>query len=159
MPGRALEFADWLRTGMASGNRDRATGALSGLGTWLRLSNSADSPAVVLPEDLLRQLGLVIAVRKREVLSVALQVAKQLFDEGSYDSQEIVLSYILEGLGYLAKELRYDSESEKGDISHLRLRCAQLASSMSRAGFGNLPEVMSWLELASSDPFPENYNM
>ena len=37
MPGRASEFADWLRTGMASGNRDRATGALLGLSTWFEL--------------------------------------------------------------------------------------------------------------------------
>ena len=66
----------------------------------------------------------------------------------------IILSSALEGLDYLAEELRYEREHDN-EIPNLRWRCAQLASSMSKAGLECRPEVIRWLELASNDPFPE----
>ncbi len=158
IPNRAIELASWLRTGLASGSRDMASGALSGLATWMHLSNNSDSSVQNLPEDILRELGLIIAARRKESLTGALQVAKQVFDEGSDDQRDVILNTTLEGLVYLAEELRYDGEHDEGDVPNLRWRCAQLASSMSQAGFHGRPAVARWLEAAATDPFPEVRN-
>ena len=158
IPHRAIELSSWLRTGLASGRRDMASGALSGLAAWMHLSNNSDSSVQNLPEDILRELGLIIAARRKESLSGALQVAKQVFDEGSDDQRDVILNSTLEGLVYLAEELRYDGEHDEGDVPNLRWRCAQLASSMSQAGFHGRPVVARWLEAAATDPFPEVRN-
>ena len=159
IPHRAIELASWLRTGLASGSRDMASGALSGLAAWMHLSNNSDSPVQSPPEDILRELGLIISARRKESLSEALELARQVFDHGSDDQRDVILNSILEGLDYLAEELRYDGEHDNSDVPNLRWRCAQLASSMSQAGFNYKTAVARWLELASTDPFPEVRNV
>ena len=158
IPHRASEMASWLRTGLASGSHDMASGALSGLVAWMHLSINSDSLVQSPPEDILRELGLIIAARRKESLSEALLVAKQVFDEGSGEMQDIILNFTLEGLDYLAEELRYDGEHGDNDVPNLRWRCAQLASSLSQAGFACSPAVTHWLQIASADPFPEVRN-
>ena len=158
MPHRTMELASWLRTRLASGSRDMASGALSGLASWLHVSNNSDSSVYSPPEDILHELGYIIAARRKESLSVALQVAKNVFDDGSDEQRDAILSSILDGLDYLAEELRYDGEHDDNDVPDLRWRCAQLASSMAQAGFGCRPSVARWLQIASTDPFPEVRN-
>ena len=158
IPHRAIEMASWLRTGLASGSHDMVSGALSGLAAWMHLSIDSDSSVQSPPEDILRELGLIIAARRKESLSEALLVAKQVFDEGNGKIQDIILDFTLEGLDYLAEELRYDGEHGDNDVPNLRWRCAQLASSMSQAGFSCRPAVTRWLQIASTDPFPEVRN-
>ena len=158
IPHRATEMASWLRTGLVSGSRDMASGALWGLSSWIHASMHSDSSVYSPPEDILRELGLVIAARRKESISEALQVAKQVFDDGSDDQRNVILSSILEGLDYLAEELRYDGEHDDNNVPNLRWRCAQLASSMSQAGFGCRAAVTRWLQIASTDPFPEVRN-
>ena len=64
--------------------------------------------------------------------------------------------YVLQGLAYLAEELRYEREhDDDNDVPLLRWRCTQLASSMSKAGLRDHPVVAQWLEIATSDPLPE----
>ena len=159
IPHRTMELASWLRTGLASGSRDMASGALSGLASWLHVSSNLDSSVHSPPEDILRELGLIVAARRKESLSAALQVAKKVFDDGSDDQQDVILDLILEGLDFLAEELRYDGEHDDSDVPNLRWRCAQLASSMSRAGFSGESVVGRWVEFASTDPFPEVRNV
>ena len=152
LPQRAAGLSHWLRTALASSNRDIATGGLRGLESWLYgPGSSADN----LPNDLLHELGLIIAARRRESLSEALRIAKQVFDKGTDEHQGTIINSTLQGLVYLAEELSYDDEHGAGDVPHLRWRCVQLASSMSEAGFDRRQEVMRWLELGSTDPFPE----
>ena len=158
IPHRASEMASWLRTGLASGSRGMASGALSGLAAWMHVSKNADSSVHSPPEDILRELGLIVAARRRESLSGALRLAKEVFDHGHEDQRYIILNSILEGLDYLAEELRYDGEHDNSDVPNLRWCCAQLASSMSQAGYGDKPAVARWLELTSTDPFPEVRN-
>ena len=158
IPHRSIEMASWLRTGLVSGSREMASGALSGLSSWIHVSMNSDSSVYSPPEDILRELGLVIAARRKESISEALQVAKQVFEDGSDGQRNVILNFILEGLDYLAEELRYDGEHDDSDVPNLRWRCAQLASSMSQAGFGCRPAVTRWLQIASTDPFPEVRN-
>ena len=107
------------------------------------------------PDNILRELGLIIAARRRDSLSAALQVAKQVFDSGNDDQQNVILSGTLEGLDYLAEELQYEVQHKDSEIPNLRWRCVLLASSMSQAGFGCESAVVRWLELAPFDPFSE----
>ena len=159
IPDYRFELTSWLRTGLASESRDMACGALSGLAMWMDASDNSDSALPGPPESILRELVLIIAARRRESLSAALQVAKQVFDGGSDDQQNVILSGTLEGLDCLAEELQYDVEHGDSEIPNLRWRCALLASSMSGAGFSCKPAVVHWLEFAASDPFSEVRNV
>ena len=58
-----------------------------------------------------------------------------MFDDGNDDQRDVILNFTLDGLEYLAEELRYDTENDDIDVPNLRWRCTQLASSMSNAGF------------------------
>ena len=159
VPHRTNELASWLRTGLASGNRDMVAGSLSGLASWMLVSNNSGPSVQSPPEDILREVGLIIAARRKEPLSAALWLAKQVFDDGNDNQREIILDSTLVGLDYLAEELRYDGENDDRDVLNLRWRCVQLATSMSHAGLNCKPAVARWLELAATDPFPEVRNV
>ena len=77
-----------------------------------------------------------------------------MFDDEDEEVQAIIVDSILNGLNYLAEELRYGDDDDN-DVADLRWRCAQLASSMSEAGLKDRDTVVRWLEIASNDPFPE----
>ena len=158
IPERVGELTTWLRTGLASDDRDLSTGAVSGLGTWLSLSDAPGSSIQSPPAEVIRELGIIIAARRRAPLSGALQVAKWVFDRGSDDLRGIVLELTLQGLGHLTEELRYDRDVVNEDVPNLRLRCAELASSMATAGLESRPAVARWLELATEDPFADVRN-
>ena len=156
IPSRMSEIVSWLRSGLASNSRDIVTSALSCLASWLQRSKGADSSFKHPPSDLFREVGLVIAGRRKGALSSALEVAKLVFDEGTDEQREAISEYVLHGLGYLAEELRYEGEhGDDCDVPFLRWRCTQLASSMLKAGLGDQGVVIQWLELATSDPLPE----
>ena len=145
IPHRGSELATWLRTGMASGTRDMATGALTGLASWMHVSNNSESSVHSPPTDILRELGLSIAARRKESLSEALQVAKQVFDEGSDNLQDIILTSTLVGLDYLAEELRYDGSTPTtmsqicaGDAHSWRHQCQKLGL------VADLPSHVGW---------------
>ena len=159
IPHYAIELAAWLRTGLASSSHDKSSAALSGLASWMNASSNLNSSVHSPPEDILREVGLIIAARRKESLSEALQVAKQVFDHGSDGQRDVILHSAIEGLEYLGEELRYDVTHDDSDLPNLRWHCAQLASSMSRAGFHCQPTVGRWLESAFDDPFPEVRNV
>ena len=121
-----------------------------------RASKVADSSVHPPPNDLFREVGLMIAARRKQALSWALQVAKLVFDEGTEENREAMSEYVLQGLVYLAEELSYGREHDDAtDVPLLRWRCTQLAWSMSKAGLTDYPAVAHWLEIATSDPLPE----
>ena len=97
LPNHSDELAYWLRAGLASGNRDVATGALYGLANWIESSGNPDSPMDSVPEDILRELGLIVLARRKESLLVALRVAKQVFDTDDDALQGIIVEPILSG--------------------------------------------------------------
>ena len=156
IPDRMGEMVSWLRSGLASDNDEMVTSALSCLMSWGKTSKVADSSVHPPPNDLFREVGLMIAARRKQALSWALQVAKLVFDEGTEENREAMSEYVLQGLVYLAEELRYGREHDDAtDVPLLRWRCTQLAWSMSKAGLTDHPAVAHWLEIATSDPLPE----
>ena len=150
------EMVSWLRSGLASDNGEMVASALSCLVSWGKTSKVADSSVHPPPNDLFREVGLMIAARRKQALSRALQVAKLVFDEGTEENREAMSEYVLQGLVYLAEELSYGREHDDGtDVPLLRWRCTQLAWSMSKAGLTDHPAVAHWLEISTSDPLPE----
>ncbi len=160
LPDRHEEIASWLRIGLASDDDEVADNAMWGLYMWLkesRLVSTIQPP----PEDLVREIGVMIATRRKSALALAIQTAKWIVDEGSKSQLETVCQFALHGLGFLFEELRYDRDQFQDDIDVplLRWRSIQLASSMANAGFEAAPTVVRWLSNVGDDPMPEVRNM
>ena len=156
MPTRADELISWLRRGLASGDSATAQSALAGLGSWLRKATEDDAALRQPSQDLIREIGLIIAARRGEALAPALGIARLVFDAGGEEIKEPMQEYVLQGLDYLTTELDYEREYDDPDkVPLLRLRCAQLALSMARTGLLSHNVVSKWLEVAESDPLPE----
>ena len=157
LPNRLAELALWMRTGLASENEDIARDAVTGLHDWARASVKAGSQVQPPPDDLIREVGIIIATRRKASLAPSLQVAKWVFDEGNNAQKEAIRDLALQGLGYLSEELRYDRKDHDPDedVPVLRWRSARLALSMTAHGFQDAPAVARWLEIVENDPLPE----
>ena len=158
MPNGFDDLAILMRTGLASESEDLAKNAVQGLHFWLEMTTEARSPLREPPGDLIREIGVMIATRRKVCLGQALQIAKWVFDEGSDAQKEAIRGLALQGLGYLVEELRYDREYDRDDdidVPLLRWRSAQLAMSMATQGSEDAPAVSRWLEIVEEDPLPE----
>ncbi len=158
IPDRFDEIASWLRSGLVSDDEDVAFSAISGLHSWLVASIDAKVPLSPPPDDMLSEIGLIIASRRKVSLPHALQVAEWVFSHGTSEHRNVISTLALQGLTYLAEELRYDrahGADENTDLPLLRWRCAQLAQSMAESGLRDEPAVYLWITLAKQDPLPE----
>ena len=91
-------------------------------------------------------------------MAQALKIAKWVFDEGNDVEKETIRDLVLQGLGYLVEELRYDREHDQDDdfdVPLLRWRCTHLALTMAECGLGGDPAVARWSENIKNDPLPE----
>ncbi len=157
IPNRFDELALTVRVGLVSEEVDLAKGATAGLYHWLTTSVEIASQIQSPPDDLVREIGIMITTRRKVSLGPALQIAKWVFDEGSDAQKEAIRHLALQGLDYLSEELRYDREHDQDniDVPLLRWRSAQLALSMAKRGFEDDPVVARWLEIVKTDPLPE----
>ena len=158
LPDRLEDFASWMRVGLASDDREVAESATWGLHCWLKESSASTSRLQAPPEDLVREIGVMIATRRKASLGQALHAAKWIFDEGSREQQNVVRELALQGLEYLCEELRYDRESAHGsdvELPMLRWRSAQLALTMADRGLEDNSTVARWLAIVEKDPLPE----
>ena len=158
MPNRIDVVAHLMRTRLASEDDVLAENAAAGLHHWLMVSAGVASQIHAPPDDLVGEIGVIIAARRKETLALALRIAKWVFDEGSDEQKQAVSRLTLQGLGYLFEELRYDREHDpdlEDEIPLLRCRSAELAVSMSRSGYGDEPNISRWLAIAEEDPMPE----
>ena len=156
LPNRFDELASMMRMGLVSDNVDMAEGAAVGLYHWLTTSTEVASQIQPPPNDLVREIGIMIATRRKRALGQALEIAKWVFDEGNDAQKESIRDLALQGLGYLVEELRYDREHDQDDeIPFLRWACAHLALAMAECGLGDDPAVARWSENIENDPLPE----
>ena len=156
LPDKEDEIISWLRLGLASNDPSMVSNALVGLDSWMVNCQKPRYSGRRPPIDLVREIGLIVAVRRREALSGALDMAKRIFEVGSEEYRDSIKDNVLQGLEYLIEELRYDRErSDDNQVPLLRWMCARLAGSMSTAGYEDEPIVVSWLEIAQTDPLPE----
>ena len=152
-----VELTRVLRHGLISQNENIANEALNALGKWLSLTIEPTSHIQPPPDDLVREIGIMIATRRKEILELALQRAELIFDEGLDTHKQIIQEMTLHGLTYLLDELQYDQiNNEKNyDLPNLRYHSARLASSMYMNGFQKEPTINRWLQVAKDDPLPE----
>ena len=158
MPDRFEAISLWLRTGLASEDDARVRGTMGALQSWL--SSSATSTLRPVPDDLIREVGVIIASDRRVALVEALVCATLVFDRGSESHRDTIRPLALQGLSYLAEKLQYDTEEAvDGDVHTLRLLCAQLATKIASHGIEDDAAVVKWLDIGRSDPFPETRNV
>ena len=157
LPNSLDEFVVMLKTGLASDDEDIARGAVEGLHHWARTSVRDDSQVQLPPIELIREVGVIIATRRKTTLGPSLRLAKWVFDEGSPAQMEAIRELTLQGLDYLAEELRYDRSDHDpdDDVPLLRWRVAQLAVSMAVHALQDATAVRRWLDIAENDPLPE----
>lgn len=158
LPDRLDDIATSMRMGLASDKVVTVEEAILGLHTWL-ISASETMPQISEPPiDLLREIGMMIATRRKNTLNHALQVAHWIFSNGSGEQRNTITQSTLHGLQYLIEELRYDrdhSEDDELEIPLLRWGCAHLALAMSASGYDADPTVSHWKKVAQDDPLPE----
>ena len=157
MPDRVEDTSGWIRLGLTSDDDLQVSGAMSTLQSWMSASTSGSSSIISPPDDLVREIGVVVATRREVALSSALSVANWAFESGDTSHQEAIGHLVLQGLSYLIEELRYDRQHDHDGnrIPTLRFLCAQLARSMSQRGYADIPVISQWLEAAKDDPLPE----
>ena len=155
LPDRLDDLVNWLRMGMVSENYELSANAMAGFRSWLTDSVDSVTPLPAPPEDILHEVGLIIASRRKASLANALQLAIWVFNEGTPAHQDAIGTLAVTGLTYLAEELRYDRErehDEEDDLPFLRWSCVQLAQSMARSNFAHAPAVAHWLSLGKGGP-------
>ena len=157
LPDHLDKIALLVRMELTSDNSTSAKDAAWGLHFWLVESDSTPELCPP-PDDLIREIGVIIATRRKVVLAQALQTAKWVFAEGSEAQREIIGQLAIQGLRYLAEELRYDREHDQSDdfdVPLLRWGCAHLALAMAESEFSDDPAIARWLEISKEDPLPE----
>lgn len=158
LPTCTTEITLIMRMGLSSNNSDLAEDATLALYTWLELASEQTLAIPEPPVDLLREVGVMIATRRKSTLNRALQIARWIYSSGSPEQKTIILTLTLNGLNFLIKELSYTRDHEEDediDIPLLRWGCAHLALAMSASGYGTDQSVIDWVEICNKDPLPE----
>ena len=156
LPELTNEIIDDLRLALVSDSEKVAADALRGLGTWLGSASDNAIELALPPAELVHEIGVIIAIRRKAALGDALRIAEWIFTEGSDEQREAIGDLAAEGLGKLAGELQYDTQqNEDFDLPRLRWRCSQLAMAMSEKGFDSHKAIRRWQKEATKDPLPE----
>ena len=158
IPDRFDDFVTWLRMGLASDHNALAKSAVAGLHFWLVAPADTQEVLQSPPEDLLREVGFIIASRRSAALPQALQLATWVFSEGLSDQRSTISDSVTQGLGYLAEELKYErarASEDNIDRPLLRLLCVELAQVMAQKGFREEATIELWLQIGKEDPLPE----
>ena len=159
LPDRLDEIRIAMRMGLSSDDVTVAEEAILGLHDWLESAIEDTGP--VFPSDLLLEIGVMIATRRKGILNRALQLARLIFTDGSAEQRDLIAQLTLHGLRFLIEELSYqrDQSDEDGlDIPLLRWGCAHLALAMSAAGYETDSTITRWMKVAQEDPLPEVRN-
>ena len=163
--------AGLLRVGLAGSTpeqREQAASAFDGLHRWLRASALDDSSLPRPSADLVFEIGVIIAAHRWPVLPHALRIAAWVFEDGTVEYRQLLLSPVLQGLDDLRRALvfrkvtsphpfieQFEVNEDDVDVPWLRWLCVRLAVAMDSAGYGNETAVAGWLEDAKTDPLPE----
>ena len=157
LPDSVDTMVMWLSSGLASGEEVRVNNAMVATRTWALAPEKQGLQAA--PDSLIREVGAIIASRRKDALAGALLCATHIFDRGIQSHRDTIATFALHGLSYLAEEMEYARYLEDEDVPTVRLLCVQLASYMARCGFADDPTVVKWIEIGRSDPFPEVRNV
>ena len=150
------EASSMIQTCLTADSPQLAEGALWGIYQWTRGALLVPKRIPEIPEQLIREIGNIIAVRKRQVLRPALDIAGWVIDKAPLTQAQLVAPLAIQGLSFLAEELRYDSEdSNQEDVPALRRNCVRLAVGLADRGWDQEKAVRTWISESETDPLPE----
>ena len=155
-PTYADDVKSLIRTCLAADSPQQAEGAVWGIFNWTRGAQVLPDRIPEIPEELVREIGSVIAIRRRQVLRSALDIAGWIVGRAPRAQAELVASLATQGLGFLLEELRYDrTDEDRDDVPALRRNCVRLAIALDERGWGEEGPVRAWISEAETDPLPE----
>ena len=150
------EIVEEWRIALVSEDTVTARNAIDALQFWLQTTQDTDTELVLPPSDLVREVGIILLTRRKTALLSALEFAKWIFRKGKPEHKNLIQDYVVEGLEYLSKELRYDHRfDDELDVPLLRWLCTTLAVTMFEGGLENNTTILHWLKIANNDPFPK----
>jgi hypothetical protein len=165
-PGRVRATASRLRRALAAHDEKKQRAALNGLASWLR--NQTGSPLAVrgyqlprMPENLLQELGSIIANRRQPGLLVALEAAITVLERFPHRANRGFIDSLRVGLDSLLAETEYRANDEPGGqvpyeaVPTYRMLAARLANLLAGVRGGRSEVVDRWIEAARTDPLPE----
>lgn len=156
LPSLSDDIAQLMRISLVSSKSNLALDSAMGLSFWLEVSGELGNGLRPPPDDLVRDIGFIIALRRRPVLNLALQIAKWVFSDGERRHQTMLGDLLSRGLGYLAHELEYNGNYDQADdVPLLRLGCTHLAIAMAEHGFNKDSNVAFWVNGSKADALPE----
>lgn len=150
-------FFDQLRSALLSPDEDVAQAAVLALYEWLSKTDANDQNDQELV-DLVREVGAAIATRRAQVLSIALEFARWIFQSGASYFRELIGRDCNFGLDALFLEARYERLDVTFDVPSVRAGCVRLALAMASSGYALGPGARDWLRTFRDDPLPEVRN-
>jgi len=160
------EAAPRLRRGLASADRARYVSALRGLIHWLEYQPPLGGQGEALalpppPQDLLHELGGIIAGRRQPDLIYALDAAGAILKQSNDTIDEQFRQSLVIGLEYLFSETAYRSAEDPGEripydeVPIYRAKSAHIATLLHSKFHETAASIQKWIETAKSDPLPE----
>jgi hypothetical protein len=157
MPEKREEIVMHLRMGLAADNTDLSKSAISGLHSWIESALDKQYNIPEPDEDLIKEVGVIIATRRKGVPIQALNLALTIFTKGTDDQRKVIEQLVIDGMNYLLAELSYNHSryaTTDEDIPLLRWGCIHIALAMKELGY-NKHSITQWIEEAKRDPLPE----
>lgn len=155
-PELRADIVEELRFALVSDDKETVRNAVQALEYWLIAEKDMRSEIAEPPIELLREVGVMIATRRKAALINALRLAAWVFREGTSEQREVIEGLAIDGLASLSRKLSYKNEhDEEIDLPLLRWGCASLAVAMFKHGLTDNATVLRWLKEAESDPLPE----
>lgn len=155
-PELRADIVEELRFALVSDDKETVRNAVQALEFWLIAEKEMRSEIAEPPIELLREVGVMIATRRKAALINALRLAAWVFREGTSEQREVIEGLAIDGLASLSRKLSYKNEHEEEiDLPLLRWGCASLAVAMFRHGLTDNATVLRWIKEAKSDPLPE----
>jgi hypothetical protein len=169
-PQHADDLIGRLRRSLASLDERPAKNAVLAVERWCIRARASLLP--VPPDDLLRELALIVSVRRPNSLMPALRATAWIVsgktlpgvDPRPLPLSEAFFELLVEGLDYLAGSAAYsevlpltgpEAAKRSYEIVEQRKLCVALARALAAIGHGDSRPVRRWLEEAASDPLPE----
>lgn len=160
LSNKALDINTHLRKGIISDLPDNSRHAMYGLYLWIQQTINNSHLDIPYPsDDLIREVGLSIAMRRKNNVIQALLIAISIFKSNNDNAKKIISELVLEGLEYLILEQNYEKVRDVNeDTPIIRLNCFKLAYQMSLVGYQDEPLIQKWILQGKSDPLPEVRN-
>lgn len=155
-PQYADDARAMIHTCLASDSPQHSEGAIWGVYQWARAALVLPQRIPELPEELIREIGNVVAIRRQKVLRPALDIARWVVEKAPPGHADLVAALAIQGLSFLVQELRYEKEDDdRKDVPALRRNCVRLAFALADRGWGEDSAVLAWISESETDPLPE----